>query len=1019
MKGLFSKKNLISSIFTAIFISLAVLSPISYENIIFHSSGSLSSKNISEAADPIKVLEVMNMNDGRIQWVTEETYSKYPNLDWQQVGEKLVDPTTITNGVWQGASSSSDGYIMSLAKAIAGYIIKSILAVVYLVLWVVYSIVYGITMLAERILEIVLDPVFVSKDGYLGGFTTKEFVRKAAQLLANLCNMLYLFVLLYIAIKSMVGSSNTRNLLTKLVIAALLTNFGLVLAGVVIDFSQVAMYTVWEGIKGQSENFAPGTKILEKLQTGFQVGRSSSQIASLFDEAIAFLAMSVTQAVTEIIKISGLIITSLALTVTLFSIAIILIIRIVMLWVLLILTPVAFLFSILPQTEKHWNDWLETLTKYAFTGPILIFFLWLALKLSGSVTNADKLNQIGKNIPNNGDFKYVFFDLLAKNMAVVFEMLTIIITIWAGIIIANKFGIKGAKGIDGLLKSTTGLGKGLAENIPWYSGRAATLFSSLATGLMGRRSQRLTSQAEVAKSSGNLSKADALEKNATWWTNKSNFVNNQKNRAVKAMSVMNPMIMKKQFAGWWSARTKDYMEQSEASVDEFGRDTVRFLSRGKKFESEKAKLATQAKLNNIDREFGEKYEKLEKARVDVVNADNDLNASKLAKQPIITQKNNAIRALDNRIATSANLVNQFRQQLKNPLNLPPGVTPDMIRNKIKNEEEDKKHLEAEKNKLEEERDEAESDVKAKEEEKKLYESRRDSIRSELKDMGSSVAEISTTDEKEKAEIERATRIAISRMRGALPTGFSFHKELDTFLGNTGDNTILEKSRELAKKNTIEFMTAHTWQKEKFEKAVREKVKDLEGTYSPENLEDMAKSGYGDAITRTAIFRKLASSPRNFGNMLAKTIKDYNGDEKKAMDFLKQKYSEPELIKAFKAADTEARKSNNLFSIGYIKHDSTIGQTRITRGDERSRILSDFAKGMTPDNLNNINPQTFSNDEAVKQLSRGVDWQKLARNPRFVDNMSQKTRILFKNNQSRLEQNMSTSDAAAFRQIIKV
>jgi hypothetical protein len=221
---------------------------------------------------------------------------------------------------------------------------------------------------------------------------------------------------------------------------------------------------------------------------------------------------------------------------------------------------------------------LETLTKYAFTGPILIFFLWLGLKLSASVTSADKLGQIVGSVPNsNGDFKYLFFGLVAKNMTTLFEMFTIIITVWAGILIANRFGIKGAASINGLMKGTGGL----IHAIPWYSGRVASwgslLFGKVASGW----SQRRSAQAELARSTGDTAKADDLEKRAKWWTDKEIMVKKQKDRAIKAFSVMNPFIMKKQFAAWWNQNVKEHMEQSEASVDEFGRDLVRTITFGK------------------------------------------------------------------------------------------------------------------------------------------------------------------------------------------------------------------------------------------------------------------------------------------------------------------------------------------------------------------------------------------------------------------------------------------------------
>jgi len=240
------------------------------------------------------------------------------------------------------------------------------------------------------------------------------------------------------------------------------------------------MSTVWEGLSRNNNGaFAPGTKILDKLQETLEVGRWGTLKSSISAEAYKMIFQDVGETLSQLIRLGSLILLALALIITLFTITVILFVRIVALWILLILTPVAFLFSILPQTEKYWNEWLESLTKYAFTGPILIFFLWLALKMSAGVSNVSRLNQIGQGAQNKEDLKQMFFALVAKNMTTIFEMFTLIITIWAGIIIANKFGIKGAKNLDGLIKSTGKWGRRL---MVWPVGGAAKALEGVTKG---------------------------------------------------------------------------------------------------------------------------------------------------------------------------------------------------------------------------------------------------------------------------------------------------------------------------------------------------------------------------------------------------------------------------------------------------------------------------------------------------------------------------------------------------------
>ena len=126
MKGFLKKfKNPKFLVLAVIFLSLVFFSPF----------------NSQAANNPIRVTEVQSSALGGItQWVTDSVLQTMDPTDWVKTGgEKFVDPSTIQNGVLQPTGSN---WIVSLAKAIAGYIINSILAVIYLVLWVVYSIAY-------------------------------------------------------------------------------------------------------------------------------------------------------------------------------------------------------------------------------------------------------------------------------------------------------------------------------------------------------------------------------------------------------------------------------------------------------------------------------------------------------------------------------------------------------------------------------------------------------------------------------------------------------------------------------------------------------------------------------------------------------------------------------------------------------------------------------------------------------------------------------------------------------------
>jgi hypothetical protein len=520
--------------------------------------------------------------------------------DLKNIDQSINDFNAQQQKIFQDANGGSSS-IWSWLSFIPDKIFGVLLGIIYIILWLVYSIAYGLVYLAESILKLVIDPQLMKA---LGGFTTAQFVKSVAQTLANFCNMIYLFILIYIALGTMFGRSNTRQLLTKLVIAALLTNFGLVLAGIVIDFSQVIMYSIFTPDKIQA-GFSPGTDILKTVQAKLDIG--STSLSGLWSFVSKFFSWNSTSSALfkDIMNLLFLIFMALALVVTLLTIALLLIIRIIVLWVLLILTPIAFLFSTLPQTEKYWNMWLENLTKYAFTGPILVFFLWFAKKVADNFQGIDQLNQLGKNLPNQDDLKYAFYALFAQNFVSFFQMLVLVVIIWAGILIANRFKIVGAPSLQGMLNRTLavpGAISGLVSSAMNLSGRAGYVVSGFFKGRREREFEEAGMKEAKARREGDLTEANkqaGIRKQkraaADWW---------EKGRTkILKGAAFAPNTVKKEFSTYWKQSSEEFHGNAEASLREFSRR--KFLDHDQDV-IKKAKIASNTRLLDAEIQLKEK-----------------------------------------------------------------------------------------------------------------------------------------------------------------------------------------------------------------------------------------------------------------------------------------------------------------------------------------------------------------------------------------------------------------------------
>ncbi|MFZ2881534.1 MAG: hypothetical protein WA019_00520, partial [Candidatus Moraniibacteriota bacterium] len=159
-------------------------------------------------------------------------------------------------------------------------------------------------------------------------------------------------------------------------------------------------------------------------------------------------------------------------------------IRTVTLAIYIMFSPIAFVGSILPGTKlaSSGSEWWTTFMKHCFSGPIMVFMLFVANSLmiavislqSGTLKTVAGTQVTGTTIANP------LQDLLVK--AAFFSMPVIVL--WLGIIEAQKSGLAGANAVvNGGIKA----GKWLAKN---PLGGAAG-FVSKQTGITGGVQARL------------------------------------------------------------------------------------------------------------------------------------------------------------------------------------------------------------------------------------------------------------------------------------------------------------------------------------------------------------------------------------------------------------------------------------------------------------------------------------------------------------------------------------------------
>lgn len=223
---------------------------------------------------------------------------------------------------------------------------------------------------------------FLIKVAQYNTFVDAVPVQNGWVLTRDVVNMFFIIVLLVVAFATIVGYQefHYRAVLPKLLLMAVLINFSRTLVGILIDFSQVILLTFVSGFQqAAAGNFVQAlqlTKITSMSKTApIGEGIPDSDRLNLFIAAALGLAMVVIS--TGVVLMMGLFF----------------VVRIIGLWILLILSPIAFFALALPGKMKSalstfTNDWWSRLSGFLVGGPIMAFFLWLALATVQGSSNA-------------------------------------------------------------------------------------------------------------------------------------------------------------------------------------------------------------------------------------------------------------------------------------------------------------------------------------------------------------------------------------------------------------------------------------------------------------------------------------------------------------------------------------------------------------------------------------------------------------------------------------------------------
>ena len=224
---------------------------------------------------------------------------------------------------------------------------------------------------------ILLVNVFMEVASY-SNFIEAPAVKHGWVLVRDLCNMFFVIILLIIAFATILGQDkySAKNMLPKLVLAAVLINFSKLICGLTIDFANVVMLTFVNAFSAIGAGNILNILGIEKI----------TRLRGDGDVTNATLVTS---------YIFGLLYVIIA-TVVVASMVAMLVIRVVMIWILTVLSPLAFFLQAVPgKGASYASQWWDEWTKNLLVGPILAFFLWLSFAALQSGTNPIEVSDAG------------------------------------------------------------------------------------------------------------------------------------------------------------------------------------------------------------------------------------------------------------------------------------------------------------------------------------------------------------------------------------------------------------------------------------------------------------------------------------------------------------------------------------------------------------------------------------------------------------------------------------------------
>lgn len=275
-----------------------------------------------------------------------------------------------------------------------------------------------------------------------------------------------------------------QSMLPTLVLMAITVNFGLVIGGAILNFSNSMTVFLLDSIS-PSKSLDQFDSFASAMSGAFQPNRlftftanpnASNQtgINGIQGSQAAKAAADIGSIIPSILGVFFTIFVLVVIVITLATFISMLLYRYLKLSFAFILLPFAWLANVFPSQKSHFSKWWSDFFKQAFFPPISLFFLWLALLVAYQMYQNNKLGGTqftDVSDPNSflgignvaGGFLVGFAQSALYNIVIAGLMV-------GGMFVADKLGTHGA---SAGMKAITTVKDGMIGAAKRYTGRVA------------------------------------------------------------------------------------------------------------------------------------------------------------------------------------------------------------------------------------------------------------------------------------------------------------------------------------------------------------------------------------------------------------------------------------------------------------------------------------------------------------------------------------------------------------------